>query len=191
MNLWEIGLYLQNYSSAVRRFRMFTGRLKKPFPSRILTALELKQPSSRLHYTASFINWDPYDENVPFAQPVGQEPNHQTRAKARESIIGSTALHSLKAAVKYGGCPNLDDLDLVFRVLGSCPNLKKLDLSINWEGCVVSGGTPYAFDFVSQPDIKFPPLESLILNGYHLNEQSDGGEDWYYQEASPWKERLR
>jgi hypothetical protein len=44
---------------------------------------------------------------------------------------------------------------------------------------------------MSNPDVRFPPLESLTLSGYRFNEFSDGGIDWQYEEEGPWKERLR
>ena len=147
---------------------------EQPIPASVLHALEAKNPSCRLRYTLSFSNWDPYDEDVPWAQPVGQENNHEARARRRESIIGSKVLYALKAPVRYGGAPNADDMDLLFRTLASCPNLKELDISIEHFGCVFRGDNPYAFDFISHPDVVFPPLEVLKVDGYRFDARVDG-----------------
>jgi hypothetical protein len=103
---------------------------EKAITKRILIALEEKNPSCRLRYTPSFSYWDPYDEDVPPVQVISDEPHHERRAREREVILGSKVLYSLKAEIEYGANSNLEDLELVFRVLGSCPNLKELDLAI-------------------------------------------------------------
>jgi hypothetical protein len=154
---------------------------EEAIPKDILTSLEENNPSSKLHYTLSFSNRDPYDRNVRRRpRPIGEEPNHQARTISRETIINSMTLYSLKASISYGGSPNLRDMDLVFRIVSSCPNLREFGLSIRRGGCVVSGGQPYAFDFLSHPDVKFPPLEVLSLDGYRLDADSSGDGSWDY-----------
>ena len=63
-------------------------------------------------------------------QAIGDEPYHERRTRERQVILGSKVLYSLKAEIEYGANSNLEDLELVFRVLGSCPNLRELDLAI-------------------------------------------------------------
>lgn len=64
------------------------------------------------------------------------------------------------------------------------PNIRELDLTIGHSGCVLGGGQPYAFDFTSHPEAKFPPLEVLKLNGYDL--ESTSNKDWAV--APEWNE---
>jgi hypothetical protein len=58
----------------------------------------------------------------------------------------------------------------------TCPNIRELDLTIGWSGCEVDGGQPYSFDFSSNRDARFPPLEVLKLNGYDL--ESTNNKEW-------------
>lgn len=97
---------------------------EKAIPKDILTTLEERNPSSKLHYTLSFLNWDPYDHRVSGPRPSGYEPNHQNRSDAREAIVELKVLYALKASVRYGGCPSLRDMDLIFHILSSCTNLR-------------------------------------------------------------------
>ena len=156
---------------------------EKALPRDILTVLETKSPLPKLHYTLSFNNLDPYEElNRP--RPIGVNCVAKDVILDRNSVIGSSALYSLKAGVGYGGWPNLRDLNLIFRILSSCPNLRKLSLRIaHGGGCVMSDGQPYAFDFQSHPDVKFPPLEVLSLDGYELDADTAGGGAWDFIEG--------
>lgn len=134
----------------------------KAIPKKILRSLEENNPDCHLHYTAPF-----------------------TKLNPEKSIIGSKVLYSLKAQIVYQADPNLEDLDLVFNALGSCPNLKELDLSIDHQGCVLSDGQPWAFDFLSKPDIKFAPLEKLTIDGYHFDQKPDAGYYWQNLPGGP------
>src|SRR5271154_5311935 len=58
-------------------------------PSVLLSALEQHQSHCRIYYTIPFSNWDPFDDSVPPAQPVGQEASHKMRAAERASIVNS------------------------------------------------------------------------------------------------------
>lgn len=164
---------------------------EKAISKDILDALEKNSRSCHLHYTLSYSNYDPYNDDIPLIRPIGQEPDHESRADAREAIIGSKALYSLKAAVSYGGLPNMRDMDLVFRILAGCPNIKGLDLSIRRSGCKMSGGQPYTFDFMSNPDVKFSPLEVLTISGYRFDAASNDGRAWDYSRYDRWKENER
>lgn len=57
----------------------------------------------------------------------------------------------------------------IYNMLTTCPNIRFLDLSVRQLGCSISGTSPYTFDF--QEGHRFPPLESLILNGYHFHDR--------------------
>lgn len=128
---------------------------EKAIPKQIVTALEEKNPSCRLHYTLSFINWDRFAEGYIPIQAIGEEPHHESRGLERESIVGSENLYALKTTVEYGGMPNLEDLDLVFRILVSCQKMKELDLSINREGCEFSD-TPIRVRLHVEPSGQVP-----------------------------------
>jgi hypothetical protein len=157
----------------------------------ILDSLEKNSPSCRLYYTLSYSNYDPYDERSSPIRPVGQEPDQESRSDAREAIMKSKALYSLRAAVSYGSLPNKRDMGLVFLLLEGCPNLKELDLSIEHFGCVMSGGQPCTFDFMSNPNVRFPPLEVLTISGYNFDTPSNDGRDWDYREHESWKGQER
>jgi hypothetical protein len=160
----------------------------KPIPTPILHALEIRSPSCRLYYTPNFQYRDPYNKTLETGHPAGVENDHKLRAKDRESILNSKNLHSLKADISYGSSENFEDLTLIFQILISCPNLRILDLKLYHEGCIVVRA-PYAFDFSSSNDSKFPPLEVLKIDGYDFDERSDGGYSWYWKDMPSWDSR--
>jgi hypothetical protein len=67
-------------------------------------------------------------------------------------------------------------LGLVWQLLTTCPNIRELDLTIGWSGSEVGAGQPHSFDFSSNRDARFPPLEVLKLNGYDL--ESTNNKEW-------------
>ena len=164
-----------------------------PIPSKILDTLKIHHPSCRLYYTIPFNfqddpfdpaytidpDWDSYD---------GVDPGYWTRNALLErrttellpAIVNSTALYSLKADIEYGVDDNFASLELVLEILANSPNLRELDLHLYSVGCLL-GSVPWAFDFLSSPSVRFPPLEILRIRGYDLNERSDGGDKWRYK----------
>ena len=144
----------------------------KAITPEIVSTLDSRNGSVKLHYAPSFDGWDSYESNFISVRAVGQEPQHESRSEARESIIGSTSLSSIKANVIYGGQTNIKDMNLMSRTLTSCPNLRELELNFRHRGCVFGGVTPYAFDFTIAGPI--PPLEVVKLEHYHFGADLDG-----------------
>jgi hypothetical protein len=144
-------------------------KAQEPIPPSIVQILERNSPSCQLNYTLNL------------SQDL--RPEVRDRASPDDSVVKSSLLRALKVDIMYGGENNFADLSLVFKILTTCPNLRSLELSIHHHGCVVGGWTPYAFDFRSNPNTKFPPLEVLKLDGYDLDEDSDGGYAWYFDDA--------
>jgi hypothetical protein len=60
--------------------------------------------------------------------------------------------------------------------LTTCPNIRELGLTIGWSGCEAGAGQPFSFDFSSNRNARFPPLEVLKLNGYDL--ESTKNKEW-------------
>ncbi|KAH8601761.1 hypothetical protein B0O99DRAFT_588944 [Bisporella sp. PMI_857] len=167
-----------------------------PIPGTILRSLEHNHPSCRLYYTLPFnfrkdpfdpaydvdLEWDPYD---------GEDPGYWRRKdllKQRDldllpSIINSINLYSLVADIEYNSEDNLSDLELVFNTISSTPNLRELDLRLHTVGCLL-GYSPFAFDFLSNSDVRFPPLEAVKISGYDFDERSDGGEVWLEKKSN-------
>ena len=137
----------------------------RAIPPSILRSLEVNSPTCSVHYTLGF----------------QYSADRRSRGPDTDSVLNSTILYALKAEIHYGGEANWSDLSLIFDILTSCPNLRELELNIQHYGCVVSRAV-YAFDFSSNPSVKFPPLEVLKLDGYRLDEESDGGFDWYFKD---------
>lgn len=164
----------------------------KPIPPEFLRHFQ-KHPAIRLHYTPKFTHNDPYDSSLkpeddwdPYDTPwdsnykLREERDHQYKA-ASKSVINSTSLYALKADIEYGSDDNFDDLEFVFEMISNSPNLRELDLHINTRGCLL-GHSPFAFDFLSNPSARFPPLEVLRLKSYRLDERADGGYVWGYKD---------
>jgi hypothetical protein len=105
---------------------------------------------------------------------------------SRSAIFNSTNVHSFTADIIYGYEPDFDDISFVFSALSACPNIRTFSLKITYEGDAFGGFTPNAFDFLSHPNIQFPPLEILKLSSYDFDERSDGGYVWSYNDGQDW-----
>jgi hypothetical protein len=180
-------------------------RNEKLIPVEITRFLEADQPRCRLYYTMPL--WSLRREET---QDLTIEDRSQqskvlevvdaakvTRGLARELILNSTILHSLKVEVINGGRqPAPWKMDLILRILTTCPNIKELDITVKRAGgCVVfHNSDPYAFDFTSSNGT-IAPLESLAVDGYRFQSKANG-QDWKEWEANhpegyilkmPWK----
>jgi hypothetical protein len=150
-------------------------------PQVVLSALETQQPNCKLHYTMSFYDRYGYDyeDNEDAPQPRPESSN----------ISGHPSLYALKVSINYGGEPNEHDMALVQQILETCPNLRELDLHVSWGGCVVASNQPFAFDFTKSNN-RFPPLTSLRLDGYRLEDKVNGREwmEWVCCPRAAWDE---
>jgi len=133
-------------------------------PRVVLSALETEQSDCKLYFSMSF-----YEDSF--------QPEHN-------NILGHPNLYALKTSIWYGGVANEHDMALVQQILETCPNLRKLDLSVSWGGCVIAWPQPYAFDFTKSTK-GFPPLSSLRLNGYRLDDKVNGGEWMEWESRNP------
>lgn len=164
----------------------------KPISSDVLHRLR-RYHDIRLHYTLRFAHddpynrsldpeddWDPYDNPRDSSYELREKRNHQHEV-ALKSVVNSTSLYALKANIEYNSDDNFEDLELVFDILSNNPNLRELDLHFNTKGCLL-GHSPFAFDFLSHPSARFPPLQVLRLTAYQLDERADGGYVWGYKD---------
>jgi hypothetical protein len=114
----------------------------------------------------------------------------ELRLEETRLIPNSTSVYSLKAKIKYYDSPNQESLLLLFNMLFSSPNIKELDLSITKlkRRPMQSRGQPNEFDFHSNPDARFPPLEVLRLKGCNLDSTSNA--DWVgaFEGGGRWKD---
>jgi hypothetical protein len=178
----------------------------KAISPRMLYSLEQNSPSCRLYYTLRLKHHDPHDSSLdpepdydPYDNP--RDKNHELRQERERnhmtslwSIINSTNLYSLQAHIEYGSDDEYEPLKLVFDTLSTAPNLRELDLKFETRGCLL-GNSPFAFDFLSHPSVRFPPLEILKLSSYDLDERSDGGYAWSWvdfvrDERSEWNYEI-
>jgi hypothetical protein len=157
-----------------------------PIPPSIISILAKKEPKVKLHYKLFLDNWS---ERQEWYNRDGVNKDAQIWAEAissRSAIFNSTNLHSLTTDIIYGRETDFEDMLFVFSTLSSCPNIRSLSLTIKYVGDDFGGITPNAFDFLSHPEVKFPPLEILKLSDYALDERSDGGREWGYNDGQDW-----
>jgi hypothetical protein len=160
-----------------------------PIPRSIISILAKKEPKIKLHYKLLLNNWSDQQEwNNRFHGGVNKGTQVWAEAiSSRSAIFNSTNLHSLTADIIYGRETDFEDMSFVFSILSSCPNIRSLSLTITYVGDDFGGFTPNAFDFLSHPEVKFPPLEILKLSDYALDERSDGGREWSYNDGQDWQ----
>jgi hypothetical protein len=160
-----------------------------PIPPSIISILAKKEPKVKLHYKLLLDNWSAKEEWYTWLNDGANKDSHvYTEAiSSRSAIFNSTNLHSLTADVIYGHEDDFDDMSFVFSILSSCPNIRSLSLTITYVGDDFGGFTPNAFDFLSHPEVKFPPLEILKLSDYAFDERSDGGPEWSYNDGQDWR----
>jgi hypothetical protein len=139
--------------------------IREPVTDNILRSLERNNPTARLYY--SFHNWS-------------WKPN--------SSLVNSTLLYSLKADISYGYYAEYELFDFLFETLSNASNVRELDLFLHADGCELGVGNPWAIPFSTHPSARFPPLEVLRLDGYALDERSDGGMAWAWRgKIEKWK----
>ncbi|KAE9380861.1 hypothetical protein N431DRAFT_433090 [Stipitochalara longipes BDJ] len=156
----------------------------EPIPLDIVHFLETNHPHCQLHYEPDFGYWGPADGSIrrhrhSRRKLIDEEllaTEEQNAQLARQSILNSTVLYSLKVQVSNGGRerdPSM--MDLILQILTTCPNIKGLDISISrGSGCVIYDTDDlYAFDFTSS-NANLAPLESLTLDGYLLHAKPNG-----------------
>lgn len=184
---------LENVFAQLKNIEAVHWQAWKAIPPKIVRYIEQKSPSTRLHYTPRFTHKDPYDSSLepepdwdPYDNP--RDTNYELREERDrqhkldlKSIVNSTCLYALKANIEYNSDDNFDDLELVFDAISNAPNLRELDLHFSTTGCI-TGHSPYAFDFLLRPLVRFPPLEVLRLTSYGLDEGSDGGYVWGWKD---------
>lgn len=153
-------------------------------PYEIIRILEEMTPPCRLYYTTSYNS--KRDEQM-WEEAFGMKPKYESGLK---SLVDSPILYALRTHISYGRSSNLESMKLLFQILSNSTTLRELDLSLNHFGCVFGGGQPYAFDFASQPEVTFTPLEVLRLSGYRLDESSNGGKAWEYRDIWNDGERI-
>jgi len=158
--------------------------IETSIPNEIVLILEQMSPPCRLYYATS--HYPKWQDEMMWKEVSGIDSGNP---RGFENLVGSPILYSLRSDIRYGGYPDFESLDRIFRVLSQTLTLRALDLSFSHSGgCLLSGGQPDAFDFASYTNITFPPLESLALKGYNLDESSNGGEAWNYKD--PWKQSI-
>ena len=141
--------------------------IREPITETILRSIENNNPNCKIHY--SF--WT---------------------GRPGWTVVNSKLLYALKADIAYGYHENYGDMDFIFEVLSNASNLKELDICIHEDTCERGVGTPDAFPFLSHPSVRFPQLEVLKLNGYNLDERSDGGQSWSWRgKIDEWNELWR
>jgi hypothetical protein len=160
----------------------------QPLSSAVLGSLEAFNPSAKLYYNIRFEPGNEYDRRM--------FENAEVRAAKRQLILNSTNLYSFSGRIDYGNVPNRQgDLRLVWQILTTCPNIRELDLTLGWFGCKSAAGQPWAFDFSSNPDARFAPLEVLKLNGYRLESTSNlewvEEPEWDTEEWEEYVEKYR
>lgn len=110
------------------------------------------------------------------------------------SILGSPLLYSINADIEMSYMSDPASMRILFEILRSNPpNMRELQLGFSQHGCEV-GNVVSAFPFLSSEfntdqenttSIQFPPLEKLVVDGYHFEESPDGGIGWYYDTETP------
>jgi len=163
-----------------------------PIPPSIVSILAKKEPKIKLHYKLLLDNWSAKEEWYTWLNGgVNKDTHVWTEAiSSRSAIFNSTNLHSLTADIIYRHEDNFDDMSFVFSIISSCPNIRSLSLTITYVGDDFGGFTPNAFNFLSHPEVKFPPLEILQLSGYAFDERSDGGREWSYNDGQDWRDII-
>jgi len=146
--------------------------IRQPVTDSILHSPEINNPDSKLHFSFHSRSGDP-----------------------SFSLVNSTLLYAVKADISYAWNANYAPLDFVFAALSTAPNIKELDLFLYADGCDQGVGNPFAFSFLANPSARFSPLEVLRLDGYSLDERSDGGIAWAWRGKreewdAKWKEHL-
>jgi hypothetical protein len=135
---------------------------KEPIPVEILQFLEARHPFCRLFYELPLYHWESRRTYPKINRkiPRSQQPEvaeaiaaaERVRTTARESVLNSSILHSLKVQVSNGGREHEPwKMNLILRILTTCRNIKELDILVTrGGGCVVfNTGDPYGFDFTS------------------------------------------
>jgi hypothetical protein len=181
---------------------------EEPIPVDIIQFLEARHPFCRLFYELPLYHWesghtDPkIDRRLPTSQQgeviAAAAAAKRVTAIARESVLNSSILHSLKVQVSNGAREKRKPwkMDLILRILTTCSNIKELDISVTrGAGCVVfNNNDPYGFDFTSS-NSTIGALESLTVDGYRFHGKPNG-QDWMEWEAdhpqshilkAPWK----
>ncbi|KAH8594107.1 hypothetical protein B0O99DRAFT_673250 [Bisporella sp. PMI_857] len=161
----------------IRRLDEFHWNHNDAPPKNVLVALEGAHPDCKLFYELIFSNWDPWLKDARPIQIIDEEPDKETRALAREELVGSNSLYSIKTSIEYGASPNTESMAHLQRLIENATNLRQLDLSLSHSGCLVSHGQPSCFDF-STPETRFPPLKILKLSGYRFHGRIDGQDIW-------------
>jgi len=164
-----------------------------PIPFSILNTLKTRHPSCRLYYIIPFnFQEDPYDPayniDPDWDSYDGVDPGYWNRKALLEkrqtellpSVVNFKNLYALKADIEYKVDDNFASLELVMKILTSSPSLRELDIHLHSVGCLL-GSVPWAFDFLSNPSVRFPPLEILRIRGYDFDESSDGGDVWLFK----------
>jgi hypothetical protein len=177
----------------------------QPIPLDIVRFLEANHPLCQLCYQLDFGYWGPEDPLPTDGTGVRRGRldkealaiEEQERAIARESILNSTILSSLKVSVFNGGRVSYpDEMGLILRILTTCPNIKEFDISVSRGGGCRFYPTDdlWAFDFTSS-DETLAPLESLAIDGYrfHVNPNGLNWKEWEADHPArhilyvPWK----
>lgn len=151
-------------------------------PDVVLSALENQKPHCKMYYTIPFRDRDDDRDHIDFIR--------RAPLPERRNILGHPNLYALKAAIKYRGKRKDHDMALAQQIMKTCPNLRELDLGVSQGGCMVAWNQPYAFDFTKSKN-NFPPLTSLIFDGYHQGVKVEGGRWMEWEASNPMKGILQ
>ncbi|KAH8652717.1 hypothetical protein BGZ60DRAFT_420091 [Tricladium varicosporioides] len=144
--------------------------LPGPIPKSTLKILEERYSNCRLYYSFNNIHFG-YSQSL-------HAPQH---FHSLQVLISSTILYSLRVELHYTYKAEYNHLTHLFSILSTAPNMRELELIIHdLHGCE-STSSPFAFNFLAQPSVRFPPLEVLKLDGYDLEERADGGNTWIWE----------
>ncbi len=146
LNHWESLVSLIQNLQHLAVFRWAVGR---PMPAELAGTLNKFWPASKLYIDR-------------YACVLRGRP----RTYPPDPHANSPCLYSIKADIAYGCGATESEMKNIYNMLTTCPNIRFLDLSVRQRGCSITGTSPYTFDF--QEGHRFPPLESLILNGYQF-----------------------
>jgi hypothetical protein len=66
--------------SRVQHLEEIHWRQHAAIPTSLLRSLQTKHTTCKLYYEIPFLQLGSFDENAPFAQPIGKEHEHEVRA---------------------------------------------------------------------------------------------------------------
>jgi hypothetical protein len=119
------------------------------------------------------------EENSPLCKLYYTLPFYKMGDQVDEALFDSPNLYTLKANIWYGYWDNSYPMVFILNALFRNHNIRELQIGMFWNSCEIYHDL-WSFDFASYPNARFPPLEVLELNGYHLDAGADGDGDWYF-----------